>query len=99
MRIMKAATITSLNSKCEIQEIETPKPSSNQVLIKINASGLCYNYVHIMKGESPLHLNFPFILGHEPAGEIVELGDNVTTRKKGDIVGIPYVQMTGGRCE
>jgi len=52
-----------------------------------------------MKGESPLHLNFPFILGHEPAGEIVQLGDNVTTRKKGDRVGIPYVQMTCGRYE
>jgi D-arabinose 1-dehydrogenase-like Zn-dependent alcohol dehydrogenase len=44
-----------------------------------------------MKGESPLHLKFPCTLGHEQAGEIVEIGDNVTTRKKGDRVGVPYV--------
>jgi alcohol dehydrogenase len=69
---MKAAFLPSINSKWEIREIQTPTPSTNQVLIKINASGLCYTDVHITKGELPLPLNFPLILGHEPAGEIVE---------------------------
>ena len=36
----------------------------------------------LQKGELPLPLNFPLILGHEPAGEIVEVGESVTTRKK-----------------
>ena len=96
---MKAAFLPSINSKWEIREIQTPTPSPNQVLIKINASGLCYTDVHITKGELPLPLNFPLILGHEPAGEIVELGESVTTRKKGDRVGVPWVQKTCGRCE
>jgi D-arabinose 1-dehydrogenase-like Zn-dependent alcohol dehydrogenase len=96
---MKAAFLPSINSKWEIREIQTPKPSSNQVLIKINASGLCYTDIHITKGELPLPLNFPLILGHEPAGEIVEVGESVTTRKKGDRVGVPWVQKTCGRCE
>jgi D-arabinose 1-dehydrogenase-like Zn-dependent alcohol dehydrogenase len=84
---MKAAILHSLNSKWEIRETQTPKPSPNQVLIKINASGLCYSDVHITEGGIPFPLNFPLIIGHEPAGEIVEVGESVTTRKKGDRVG------------
>ena len=96
---MKAAILPSLNSKWEIQEIETPKPSSNKVLIKINASGLCYTDVHVTEGVIPFPLHLPLILGHEPAGEIVEVGEGVTTRKKGDRVGVPFLQKTCGRCE
>lgn len=96
---MKAAILPSLNNKWEIQEIQTPKPSPNQVLIKINASGLCYSDVHLTEGGIPFPLNFPLILGHEPAGEIVEVGESVTTRKKGDRVGVPFLQKTCGRCE
>lgn len=96
---MKAAFLSSVNGKFEIREIQTPSPSANQVLIKIYSSGLCYNDVHIMHGESPLTLNFPCLLGHEPAGEIVEVGESVTTRKKGDRVGVPYMQKTCERCE
>ena len=96
---MKAAILPSLNSKWEVQEIETPTPSSNQVLIKINASGLCYTDVHVTECTIPFPLNLPLILGHEPAGEIVEIGEGVTTRKKGDRVGVPFLQNTCGRCE
>jgi 2-desacetyl-2-hydroxyethyl bacteriochlorophyllide A dehydrogenase len=96
---MKAAFVPSFNSKWEIRETQTPKPSANQVLIKIHASGLCYSDVHITNGELPFPINFPFILGHEPVGEIVEVGESVNTRKKGDRVGVPYLQKTCGRCE
>jgi D-arabinose 1-dehydrogenase-like Zn-dependent alcohol dehydrogenase len=45
-------------------------------------------------------VTFPCTAGHgPPAGEIVELGDDVTTRKKGDRVGVPYLQSSCGRCE
>ena len=91
---MKAAILPSLNSKWEIQEIQTPQPSTNQVLIKINASGLCYTDIHFTKGDLPLPHKLPFTLGHEPADEIVEVGEGVTTRKKGDRVGVPILQKT-----
>ena len=96
---MKAAFVPSFNSKWEIREAPTPKPSTNQVLIKIHASGLCYSDVHITTGELPFPINFPCILGHEPVGEIVKVGESVTTRNKGDRVGVPYLQKTCGRCE
>lgn len=84
---MRAAVIPEVRSKWQVKDIPVPKPAANQVLIKIHASGLCYTDVHLTKGELPFSMTFPCTVGHEPAGEIVELGNDVTTRKKGDRVG------------
>ena len=54
---------------------------------------------NITNGELPFPINFPCILGDEPVGKIVEVGEGVTTREKGDRVGVPYLQKTCGRCE
>jgi len=94
---MLSSVIPSVNAKWEIKEVRTPQPGTNQVLIKIHASGICYTDVHVTKGA--FGLKFPYTIGHEPAGEIVALGEGVTTRKVGDRVGVPWVQSTCGRCE
>src|ERR671923_429376 len=94
---MLAAVVPSVNEKWEVKEVSTPKPGANQVLIKIHASGICYTDVHATKGA--LGVKFPYTIGHEPAGEIVALGEGVTTRKVGDRVGVPWLQSTCGRCE
>ncbi len=94
---MKAAVVPAAQSKWEIREVPKPEPGPNQVLIKIRASGICYTDVHQTEGSLPGA--FPRILGHEPVGEIVAVGPGVTTRKLGDRVGVPWMQMTCGRCE
>jgi alcohol dehydrogenase len=94
---MLSSVIPSVNAKWEVKEVPTPQAGTNQVLIKIRASGVCYTDVHITKGG--LGVKFPYTIGHEPAGEIVALGEGVTTRKVGDKVGVPWVQSTCGRCE
>ncbi|MBD1804110.1 alcohol dehydrogenase catalytic domain-containing protein [Microcoleus sp. FACHB-SPT15] len=94
---MKAAVVPALNGQWEVKEVPTPEPGANQVLLKIHASGLCYTDVHITKGEIPTE--FPRILGHEPVGEIVAIGEGVTSRQVGDRVGVPWVQASCGRCE
>jgi alcohol dehydrogenase len=94
---MLAAVIPSANSEWEVKEVTTPEPGANQVLIKMHASGICYTDVHATHGV--LGVKFPYTIGHEPAGEIVELGEGVATRKIGDRVGVPWVQSTCGRCE
>jgi alcohol dehydrogenase len=94
---MLSSVIPSVNAKWEVKEVPTPQAGTNQVLIKIHASGICYTDVHITKGG--LGVKFPYTIGHEPAGEIVALGEGVTTRKVGDRVGVPWVQSTCGRCE
>jgi alcohol dehydrogenase len=94
---MLAAVVPSVNAKWEIKQVSTPQPGANQVLIKIHASGICYTDVHATKGA--LGVKFPYTIGHEPAGEVVELGEDVATRKVGDRVGVPWLQSTCGRCE
>jgi D-arabinose 1-dehydrogenase-like Zn-dependent alcohol dehydrogenase len=94
---MIAAVVPSVNGKWEVKEWPTPKAGPNQVVIKIHASGLCYTDVHITHGVIPT--KFPRVLGHEPVGEIVEVGSGVDTRKIGDRVGVGWVQRGCGRCE
>lgn len=94
---MKAAIVPAVNAKWEVKDVPNLEPGSNQVLIKIHASGMCYTDVHQTKGELPGA--FPRVLGHEPVGEIVTVGMGVATRKVGDRVGVPWIQSSCGRCE
>jgi len=95
---MKAAVVPQIHEKWVVKDVPTPSPSNNQVLIKIHASGLCYTDVHITEGHLPSSA-FPRTIGYEPAGEIVDLGNGVTSRKIGDRVGVPWVQSSCKRCE
>ena len=94
---MKAAVVPSVNGKWEVKQWETPKAGPNQVVMKIHASGLCYTDVHLTHGLIPVQ--FPHVFGHEPVGEIVEVGPGVTSRKVGDRVGVGWVQKGDGTCE
>ena len=94
---MKAAVVPSVNGKWEVKEWQTPKAGPNQVVIKIHASGLCYTDVHITHGVIPTQ--FPRVLGHEPVGEIIEIGPGVMSRRVGDRVGVGWHQKGCGRCE
>lgn len=94
---MKSAVLEKANAKWDLRDISKPVPGPNQVLIKIRASGICYTDVHQTLGHFPV--SFPRTLGHEPVGEVVEVGPGVTSRKVGDRVGVPWVQNTCGRCE
>ncbi|MDP9288892.1 MAG: alcohol dehydrogenase catalytic domain-containing protein [Thermoproteota archaeon] len=93
---MRAAVVPAIHGKWEVKDVPTPHPATNQVLIKIHASGLCYYDVHITEGHLPTSAR---TIGHEPAGEIVELGSGVASRKIGDRVGVPWLQASCRRCE
>src|SRR5262252_6754464 len=95
--VMQAVVVPAVNSSWQVKEIPQPQPGSNQVLVKMHASGICYTDVHQTLGHLPG--SFPRILGHEPVGEIVALAPDVTTRKVGDRVGTAWIQSTCGRCE
>ena len=94
---MRAAVVTAINGPWEVKDVPQPAPGPNQVLVKMHASGICYTDVHQTLGHIPG--NFPRILGHEPVGEVVAVAPDVTSRKVGDRVGVPWVQSTCGRCE
>jgi len=94
---MRAAVVPQVSGRWQVKEWPVPKAGPNQVVIKIGASGLCYTDVHITLGHIPTQ--FPRVLGHEPVGEIVEVGPGVASRKVGDRVGVGWVQRGCGRCE
>ena len=93
---MKAAVLVKHNAPWELKEVKNPIPEAGQVLIKIHACGLCGTDAHIHQGHLPYPL--PLIPGHEPVGEILQLGAGVTDLKVGDRVGVSWVQKGCGRC-
>jgi D-arabinose 1-dehydrogenase-like Zn-dependent alcohol dehydrogenase len=96
---MKAAVIPELNGRWELRDIPTPRPGPGQLLVRVHASGICFNDVLATQGVIPFPDISPAVTGHEPAGEVVEVGAGVTTRAVGDRVGTTWVQATCGRCD
>jgi D-arabinose 1-dehydrogenase-like Zn-dependent alcohol dehydrogenase len=94
---MRAAVISQFNAPWQIQDMPDPRPAPGQVLIRVRASGMCGTDVHVHHGVFPLQA--PFVAGHEPTGEVVELGAGVTDLKLGDRVGVFWNQKGCGRCE
>ena len=92
---MKAAFVTDLK-KVEIKDIEKPLITPDQVLIKTYSAGVCGSDLHLFLGTHPFR-NAPAILGHEIAGEIVEVGANVHNLKIGDRVTVEP-QLGCGKC-
>lgn len=78
MDVMKAAVFTDVG-KVEIKEIEKPVPQKGEVLVKVKACALCTWEQRIFKGIS--HVSFPFIGGHEVAGEIEKIGEAVNKER------------------
>ena len=95
---MKAAVVTSFTSPLEIQERPVPAPGPGQVLVQIEASGLCHTDIHAAHGDWPVKPVPPFVPGHEGVGLITQLGDGVTNRAVGDRVAIPWLARACGHC-
>jgi D-arabinose 1-dehydrogenase-like Zn-dependent alcohol dehydrogenase len=94
---MRAAVITAFNQPWEIKEVADPKPAAGQVLVRVRASGICGTDLHVHHGVFPLKP--PIVAGHEPAGEVVEVGAGVTDLRVGDRVGAFWNQKGCGRCD
>jgi alcohol dehydrogenase/propanol-preferring alcohol dehydrogenase len=96
---VKAAVIPEVNAPWEIREVPTPRPGPGEVLVRVHACGVCFNDVLASIGAIPFPALSPAITGHEPVGEVVELGAGVTSRQVGDRVGTTWVRAGCGRCE
>ena len=95
---MDAMVFEKLKKPLVLKNIPLPKVLSNQVLIKIIACGVCRTDLHIVDGELA-QPKLPLIPGHEIIGKIVDTGVEVTRLKKDDIVGVPWLGYTCGKCK
>jgi len=82
---MKAVVFTELN-KMELQSLPVPEPKEGEVLIKVQASGICGTDPKILSGE--YDGSFPLIPGHEYAGQVVSVGPGIKKLKAGDRVAV-----------
>src|SRR5438552_1980586 len=71
---MRAAVVTDFTKPLEVQELPTPEPGPGQLLVRVEASGLCHTDIHAARGDWPVKPNPPFVPGHEGIGIVEGLG-------------------------
>ena len=91
---MKAAQISKPGGDWELVEREIPEPGAGQVRVKVEACGICHSDFLVKEGLWP-GLQYPRVPGHEIAGRIDAVGDNVTVWKRSQRVGVGW---HGGHC-
>lgn len=96
---MKVAVMNGIG-KMEFEEREIPKPKADEVLVKLEYVGICGSDLHYYETGAigDYVVEPPFVLGHEPGGTVVEVGENVSHLKIGDRVALEPGK-TCGHCE
>jgi D-arabinose 1-dehydrogenase-like Zn-dependent alcohol dehydrogenase len=94
---MKVAQIPKAGADFQIVEREIPKPGAGEVLIKVQACGVCHSDMFTKEGAWP-GIQYPRVPGHEVAGLIEELGDGVSGWTKGQRIGVGWHGGHDGTC-
>ncbi|MEW6404584.1 MAG: alcohol dehydrogenase AdhP [Chloroflexota bacterium] len=98
-RTMKAAVVHEFGKPLRIEEVSVPRPAAGQILVRVQASGVCHTDLHAANGDWPVKPSLPFIPGHEGVGYVAAVGPDVTLVKEGDRVGVPWLHSACGCCE
>lgn len=93
---MKTVQLIRLGAPLEARERPIPEPGSGEVLIRVEAAGICHSDAHYRAGTSDVGF-LPITLGHEIAGTVERLGESVSDVKLGSRVAVHYLR-TCGRC-
>ena len=104
---MKSAQIIEPDKPLQINEVEIPKPSGNQVVVKVKSTGVCHSDLHLWEGGydtgdgfmkvTDRGVRFPVTPGHEVVGVIEEIGGSVEAVNVGDMV-LVYPWIGCGQC-
>lgn len=90
---MKAAVLNEPNEPLDIENLEIDEPGPKEVLLRTVASGVCHSDLHMIRRRRG-----PLVPGHEPAGIVERIGDDVTYVKPGDRV-IACLSIFCGICD
>src|SRR5579864_3176686 len=93
---MRAAVLREVGQPLSVEEVEVRKPGPREVLIRTAAAGVCHSDLHFVEGKYPAQM--PMILGHESAGVVEQVGEDVRSVKVGDHV-ITCLSVFCGHCE
>jgi len=97
--LMKAAVVHSFTEPLRFEEVATPVPGEGEILVRIEASGLCHTDIHAAHGDWPVKPTPPFVPGHEGVGIVEQLGAGVTQVVLGDRVAVPWLGYACGSCD
>ena len=97
MPAMRAMVLDRLQTPLTLRERPIPQPAGGEILVEIEACGVCRTDLHVVDGELP-HPKLPIIPGHEIVGRVAALGSGVTDFALGELVGIPWLGATCGVC-
>ncbi len=77
--------------------LDDPRPAANELLVSVDACGVCRTDLHVTMGDLPVHR--PAVVpGHEVVGHVVGAGPEVTRFAPGDRVGVAWLRETDGTC-
>jgi propanol-preferring alcohol dehydrogenase len=79
--------------------VPVPQPGAGEVLVRIEASGLCHTDIHAARGDWPVKPTPPFIPGHEGVGIVEQVGPGVAAPAVGDRVAVPWLGYACGTCD
>lgn len=96
---MRAAVVTAFDRPLTVEDRPTPEPGVGEILVQVEASGLCHTDIHAAHGDWPVKPTVPFVPGHEGVGIVIGHGAGVTSPKLGQRVAIPWLGWACGECE
>jgi alcohol dehydrogenase, propanol-preferring len=96
---MFAARVTDFAEPLTLEEVPRPTAGRGEIVVRVEASGLCHTDIHAAHGDWPVKPVPPFTPGHEGVGIVVELGPDVTEVAPGDRVAVPWLGYACGTCD
>ncbi|MDG5776542.1 zinc-dependent alcohol dehydrogenase family protein [Haloarculaceae archaeon H-GB11] len=97
---MRAAVLESHGDPLVVESRPDPDPAADGIVVETEACGICRSDWHAWQGHGGWiddQVPTGHVLGHEPAGEVVAVGDDVETFTEGDVVAVPF-SLGCGRC-
>ncbi|MDZ7772365.1 MAG: zinc-dependent alcohol dehydrogenase family protein [Balneolaceae bacterium] len=95
---MKAMVLHAPGEPLRLQELPRPTPGEDELLLRVQACGVCRTDLHILDGELK-EPSLPLVPGHQIVGVVEEAGAGVEGFREGDRVGVPWLGGTCGSCE
>ena len=98
---MKAALLPAYDSELSLEDVPPPEVTgASDVIVRVGGAGLCRTDLHIIEGiwKEKVNVELPYILGHENAGWVEDVGPGVRSVKPGDAV-IVHPVITCGLCQ
>jgi propanol-preferring alcohol dehydrogenase len=95
----RAAVVHDFRAPLTVEQVPRRELGPGQILVKVEASGLCHTDIHAAHGGWPIKPSPPFIPGHEGVGKVVELGPGVAEVALGDRVAMPWLGYACGTCD